>query len=246
LIPDLKDITAIELSLDEFFNGKQGTAIDRAAGRQGEGFPGLIPAIYGYLEALGCDSLMIGRLRPYLTLLQKRASGELPTAAHWIRDFVRGHEDYAGDGNVTPAIADDLLMLLDDLGMGRVQCPDLMGDALVETLCSEEENDQFLSSLVDKEKTKNKRNRTRLIPSNVSLLENEDIKSGTTKIEKQVRKMKCASYTPISVCSSSISCNDGKLNENGTEVGSQIPWIANVLMGSGCEPDTYLDISLIQ
>jgi glutamate--cysteine ligase catalytic subunit len=96
LIPDLKDITAIELNLDEFFNGRQGTAIDRAAGRQGEGFPGLIPAIYGYLEALGCDSLMIGRLRPYLTLLQKRASGELPTAAHWIRTFVRGHQDYTG------------------------------------------------------------------------------------------------------------------------------------------------------
>lgn len=28
---------------------------------------------------------------------------------------------------MTPAIADDLLMLLDDLGMGRVQCPDLLG-----------------------------------------------------------------------------------------------------------------------
>jgi glutamate--cysteine ligase catalytic subunit len=89
LIPRLDQITAIELTLDEFFNGRQGTAIDRVAGRQGEGFPGLIPAIYGYLEALGCDALMIGRLRPYLTLLQKRASGELPTAAQWMRTFVR-------------------------------------------------------------------------------------------------------------------------------------------------------------
>ena len=97
LVPKQSEITAIELTLDEFFNGRQGTAIDRAAGRQGEGFPGLIPAIYGYLEALGCDALMIGRLRPYLTLLQKRASGELPTAAQWIRKFVRSHKEYKGD-----------------------------------------------------------------------------------------------------------------------------------------------------
>jgi Glutamate-cysteine ligase len=74
----------------------EGTAIDRAAGRQGEAFPGLIPAIYGYLEALGCNSLMIGRLRPYLTLLQKKASGELPTTAQWIRSFVRSHPEYKG------------------------------------------------------------------------------------------------------------------------------------------------------
>ena len=97
LVPKGSEITAVELTLDEFFNGKRGTAIDRAAGRQGEGFPGLIPAIYGYLEALGCDALMIGRLRPYLTLLQKRASGELPTAAQWIRKFVRSHAEYKGD-----------------------------------------------------------------------------------------------------------------------------------------------------
>ena len=97
LVPKASEITAVELTLDEFFNGKRGTAIDRAAGRQGEGFPGLIPAIYGYLEALGCDALMIGRLRPYLTLLQKRASGELPTAAQWIRKFVRSHAEYKGD-----------------------------------------------------------------------------------------------------------------------------------------------------
>jgi hypothetical protein len=124
----------------------------------------------------------------------------------------------------------------------------MTGDALVETLCSEEESDQYLSSLVDKEKTsKNKSNRTRITPSNISLTENENIdKSGTTKIVRNVRKVKCASYTPISVCSSSISCNEGKLNENVTEAATQIPWIANVLMGSGCEPDTYLDISLIQ
>jgi glutamate--cysteine ligase catalytic subunit len=87
LIPRKEDITSVELTLDEFINGQKPTAIDEAAGRRLEEldlFPGLIPAIYGYLQALGCDVLTIGRLKPYLTLLQRRASGELPTAAQWL------------------------------------------------------------------------------------------------------------------------------------------------------------------
>ena len=33
----------------------------------------------------------------------------------------------AGDGQLTPGIANDLLMACDDIGMGRVQRPDLLG-----------------------------------------------------------------------------------------------------------------------
>ena len=65
LVPAMSEITPIEMSLHDFFSGNQTT-----------GFLGLIPAIYGYLTALGCDSSTIDKLRPYLTLLQKRASGE--------------------------------------------------------------------------------------------------------------------------------------------------------------------------
>ena len=65
LVPAMSEITPVEMSLHEFFAGNQTT-----------GFLGLIPAIYGYLTALGCDSSTIDKLRPYLTLLQKRASGE--------------------------------------------------------------------------------------------------------------------------------------------------------------------------
>ena len=140
---------------------------------------------------------MIGRLRPYLTLLQKKASGELPTTAQWIRNYVRTHPStqvmqfksppipscpphffavpisittfssrfdkahvppllhmpsltcthtqtltltrytsshvrtytysHTGDGKVPSSVANDLLMMCDDIGMGRVQRPDLVG-----------------------------------------------------------------------------------------------------------------------
>ena len=67
LVPSMDEITPIELTMDEFINGQKMSAIDEAAGRTAEElnlFPGLIPAIYGYLQALGCDVLTIGRLKP--------------------------------------------------------------------------------------------------------------------------------------------------------------------------------------
>ena len=62
------------------------------------------------------------------------------------------------------------------------------------------------------------------------------------------RKAPCKAYTPISVCSRNVvSCfRDGESEEDDTESAVQVPWIAHVLMGSGLEPDTYLDINLIQ
>ena len=65
LVPAMSEITPIEMSLHEFF-----------AGNNTKDFLGLIPAIYDYLAALGCDDSTIEKLRPYLTLLQKRASGK--------------------------------------------------------------------------------------------------------------------------------------------------------------------------
>ena len=65
------------------------------------------------------------------------------------------------------------------------------------------------------------------------------------------RKIPCKSYTPISVCSRNVvSCFRGGDNDEDAddvkEPAVQVPWIAHVLMGSGTDPDTYLDIKLIQ
>jgi hypothetical protein len=62
------------------------------------------------------------------------------------------------------------------------------------------------------------------------------------------RKGTCVAYTPISVCSRNVvSCFRGEEGEeDDSEPAVQVPWIAHVLMGSGADPDTYLDINLIQ
>lgn len=69
-------------------------------------------------------------------------------------------------------------------------------------------------------------------------------------VKAVAKKLTCVSYTPISVCSRNVvTCfrGDGEEDEGtGLEPAVQVPWIAHVLMGSGADPDTYLDIKLIQ
>lgn len=179
-VPEYYEGDVEELSLSEFFNGQQNST---------DGFPGLIPAILGYMEAIGCNSLVRGRFLPYLNIIQKRAAGELPTAAQWIRDFVKEHPDYRGDGVLTSEIADDLIQACDDIGMGRVSRPDLHGDIFIRPLLQDD-------------------------PYTDNCNGNTAICSGS-----QLPK----SYTPRSHCSGNTY---------------------SVLMGSGPEPDTYLDTSI--
>ena len=86
-----------EMTLEEVMNGR------------GDYFPGLVPLIYAYLEHIHCEATAFARIDAYLSFLSRRASGELQTAADWMRDFVTGHEDYRGDSVVSPAIAHDLM-----------------------------------------------------------------------------------------------------------------------------------------
>lgn len=61
---------------------------------QGEEFPGLLPLISSYLNTVEVDADTHCTIHQYLRLIQKRADGELMTAAHWIRQFVSSHPDY--------------------------------------------------------------------------------------------------------------------------------------------------------
>ena len=45
----------------------------------------------------------------YLTFIQKRASGEIFTLAHWMRAFVAGHPSYKKDSHVNDEIIYDML-----------------------------------------------------------------------------------------------------------------------------------------
>jgi len=108
-----------EMSMDVIVNGRGA-------------FPGLVPLCYAYLEVVGCDGAALERIDQYLTLISRRASGELPTAATWMRRIVADHPGYAKDSVVTQGIAYDLLRACDEVGRGLRPCPELLGDVDIE------------------------------------------------------------------------------------------------------------------
>jgi glutamate--cysteine ligase catalytic subunit len=70
-------------------------------------------------------------------LISKRAKGELPTAARWIRDTVTSHPLYKGDAVASNAVIADLLKRCEDIGMGRETCTSLYGDVKMEPVVPE-------------------------------------------------------------------------------------------------------------
>lgn len=94
-------------------------------------FPGLAPLVYAYLEYIGCDRESLVRLCAYIEHVRKRARGDLPTPARWIRDFVRAHSDYNHDGLVGDKIARDLAVAAHEIGVGKRPAPELLGDVQV-------------------------------------------------------------------------------------------------------------------
>lgn len=95
-------------------------------------FPGLLPLVYAYLDYINCDAQTYKRLSEYLNFIEKRATGELITPATWIRRFVSSHPDYKQDSVVPPSVAYDLLQTCQAIGEGRMQCPELLGDIVIE------------------------------------------------------------------------------------------------------------------
>eukprot|EP01087_Luapelamoeba_hula_P007550 TRINITY_DN1846_c0_g2_i1.p1 TRINITY_DN1846_c0_g2~~TRINITY_DN1846_c0_g2_i1.p1 ORF type:complete len:711 (-),score=139.88 TRINITY_DN1846_c0_g2_i1:65-2197(-) len=91
-------------------------------------FKGLIPLVEEYVQSINIDvetGIVVAR---YLTLLRKRASGELLTNASWIREFVTKHPAYKQDSVVSDEIAYDLMKTAVDIGEGRVVPAALLGD----------------------------------------------------------------------------------------------------------------------
>ncbi|KAG7395399.1 hypothetical protein PHYBOEH_003798 [Phytophthora boehmeriae] len=95
---------------------------------KGTYFPGLIPLVYAYLDYIECDEATRTLVEKYMCLIGKRATGELPTAATWMRRFVRSHADYRHDSVVPQSTAFDLLTECQQIGEGVKQCPELLGE----------------------------------------------------------------------------------------------------------------------
>ena len=66
-------------------------------GKDDDGFPGLIPLIDAYLAAIECDPETREVVRGYTDFIRRRASGELLTAAQWMRGIAMSHPEYGHD-----------------------------------------------------------------------------------------------------------------------------------------------------
>ncbi|RYC59500.1 hypothetical protein CHU98_g6709 [Xylaria longipes] len=95
------------MSVDEVINGSKSEEHD---------FPGLIPIVESYLDSVNVDVQTRCELSTYLDLVRKRASGELWTAAKWIRHFVAKHPAYKRDSVVDDEITKSLVSAVIDIG----------------------------------------------------------------------------------------------------------------------------------
>lgn len=93
-----------QLTLNEIFNGSAR-------------YEGLLPIARSYAATAPAD--VRAALEPYFALLARRASGDLDTAATWIRKFVAAHPDYKHDSVITEAINHDLMAAVADITTGK-------------------------------------------------------------------------------------------------------------------------------
>ncbi|BCR97535.1 glutamate--cysteine ligase [Aspergillus luchuensis] len=89
------------LTADEIINGEDP--------KVPSSFPGLVNIVRAYLQYSNTPVMDQKKIMPYLDVISKRASGELPTPAQWMRSFVAGHEEYQRDSYVNEKIRYDMI-----------------------------------------------------------------------------------------------------------------------------------------
>jgi glutamate--cysteine ligase catalytic subunit len=87
------------MTANEIFNGESAP----------NGFPGLVPIVRYYLDQSKMPSTEQAQIAPYLDFIRKRASGENPTPASWMREFVRTHPNYQQDSYVSESVCYDMM-----------------------------------------------------------------------------------------------------------------------------------------
>ncbi|OLN85564.1 Glutamate-cysteine ligase, partial [Colletotrichum chlorophyti] len=95
-----------EMSVNDIINGSS----------DGDGFPGLIPLVESYLDGVNVDVQTRCELDTYLRLISQRASGQLDTAARWLRNFIDAHPAYAHDSVVGEEIQKDIIAAVIAIG----------------------------------------------------------------------------------------------------------------------------------
>uniref|UniRef100_A0AC35THR5 Glutamate--cysteine ligase n=1 Tax=Rhabditophanes sp. KR3021 TaxID=114890 RepID=A0AC35THR5_9BILA len=104
-----------EMTINEIING------------DGKEFTGLVPLLRQFLDGADIDVDTRCTISQYLSFIQKRASGEIQTQAHWIREFVDNHKDYKHDSVVPESVIYDMLTKMDNISKGTEHCEKLLG-----------------------------------------------------------------------------------------------------------------------
>ncbi|CAI5442367.1 unnamed protein product [Caenorhabditis angaria] len=120
-----------EMTINEIINGK------------GDEFPGLISLIRQFLDSADVDVDTRCTIAQYLNFISKRATGEINTLAHWMRDFVGNHPDYKHDSEVNDTIIYDLMVKMNAISNGEEHCTKLLG-------CYRSKTEHSISSAVRK------------------------------------------------------------------------------------------------
>ncbi|KAI9792734.1 MAG: Zn finger-containing GTPase- Activating Protein for ARF [Peltula sp. TS41687] len=107
------------MTIDEIINGQQPPTSSSTSAAAETSFPGLIPLVETYLNSINIEVETRCELARYLDLIRRRASGDLCTAATWIRSFVRDHADYKGDSVVSEDICYDLIKAVERITKGE-------------------------------------------------------------------------------------------------------------------------------
>ena len=105
-----------EMSMAEIMTGKASC-----------GFPGLIPLVRTYLDMIQCDAATLQTVNSYLQLLELRATGQLLTAASWLRKYVSIHPAYQHDSQLTQAVVVDMMRAVVQIQSGECEVVQLLG-----------------------------------------------------------------------------------------------------------------------
>ena len=89
---------------------------------------GLISIVKDYIHAIGCTKTEIKVINEYLSLIEKRANGEILTTAQWLRQFVYKHPKYQKDSNLNEEICRDIIDVCDKIVHGELKVKELHGN----------------------------------------------------------------------------------------------------------------------
>ena len=109
--PIPKISTYDKMSLNEIFNGS-GSSTHRTRGH----FKGIISYIQEYVSTITLTDQQRDKINEYISVIKRKASGEFPTGASWIRSFVQSHPLYKKDSVVNSEINYDLIKMIQKLG----------------------------------------------------------------------------------------------------------------------------------